>query len=51
MQLKESAMNNVTRDHTPFACVLTCDPKYVCVIDITCAQSTCMHVRTAVDRR
>ena len=50
MQLKESAMNNVTRDHTPFACVLTCDPKYARVIDITHARSTCMHVRVAVRR-
>ena len=37
-------MNNVTRDHTPFARMLTCDPKHVRIINITHAQSTCMHV-------
>ena len=50
-QEKEYGMNNVTHDHTPFVRVLACDPKHACVIDITCALSTCMHVRTAVDRR
>ena len=50
-QKKEYAMNNVTRDHTPFAHVLACDPKQACVIDITRAWSTCMHARTAVNRR
>ena len=36
-QEKEYIMNNVTHDHTPFACVLACDPKYAHahVIDIT----------------
>ena len=51
LQEKECAMNNVTHDHTPFAHVLACDPKHTRVIDITRARSTCMHVRTAVDRR
>ena len=48
-QEKEYTMNSVTHDHTPFVCVLACDPKHACVIDITCARSTCTHVRTAVD--
>ena len=48
---KEYAMNNITRDHTPFACVLAYDRKHACVIDIMRVRSTCMHVRTAVDRR
>ena len=43
-------MNNVIRDHTPFAHVLACDPKYKRIKDITRARSTCMHVRTAIDR-
>ena len=47
-------MNNVTRDHIPLARVLACDPKRARVnrvIDITRARSTCMPVRTAVDRQ
>ena len=43
-------MSNVTM-HTHFARVLTYDPKHAHVIDITRAQSTCMHLRTAVDHR
>ena len=50
-QEKEYAMNNVTRDHTPFARALTCNLKHARVIDITRARSTFMHVRTAVDGR
>ena len=46
-QEKEYAMNNATRDHTPLARVLACDPKCACVIDITRARSTCMLVCTA----
>ena len=54
LQEKEYAMNNATRDHTPLVCVLACDPKSAHVnriIDITRARSTCMLVRTAVDRQ
>ena len=50
-QEKENAMN-ITRDHTPLVCVLTCDPKRARVnriINITRARSTCMFVRTAVN--
>ena len=39
-QEKEYTINNITHDLTPFACVLACDPKHACFIDITC-----MHVR------
>ena len=41
--LEEYAMNNVTRDHIPFAHMLTCDPKRARVINIRHARSTCMH--------
>ena len=44
-------MNNVTCDHTPFVHVLACDPKRARVIDITRARSTCIHVRTVIDRQ
>ena len=47
---KRIRMNNVTCDHTPLARMLACDPKCARVIDIMHARSTCMHVRTAIDR-
>ena len=50
-QEKEYTVNNVTRDHTSFTCMLACDPKHARVIDVTCARSICMHVRKAVDRQ
>ena len=54
LQEKEYAMNNVTRDHTPLVHVLAYDPKRAHVnhvINIMRARSTCMLVRTAIDRR
>ena len=50
-QEKEFIVNNVTRDHTSFTHMLACDPKHACVIDVTCARSTCMHVHKAVVRQ
>ena len=46
-------MNNITHDHTPFAQarVLTIANMHACILNLTCVQSTCMHVHVTYSCR
>ena len=44
-------MNEITHDHTSYAQARARDRKHARLLDLMRVRSTCMHVRTAIDRQ